>query len=117
MSNVAEIDSTTEILRSGDDDLIKFIDQWEADTHRYVGNPQKNGDLARLIATLEGQIVRCTPCTYYGLFKVLHMAHMIMSARDANPDCYTGDGPVTMLIMRAIYAVDHQDGVIGRTGK
>ena len=114
MSNVAEID-ITEILRRDDEELYKLVQQWEATTHRYLTVTEGRGELADQIAALEGQIVRCTPTTFFGLGSILQMAHTILSARNADPDCYTGDGPVAMLIARAISAVDHEDGVIGRT--
>ena len=114
MSNVAEIE-IAEMLCREDDELYKLVKDWEATTHRFLGDTAGGAALADKIAALEGQIVRCTPRTFLGLVRVLHMAHTIMSARDAHPDGYTGDGPATMLIARAIDAVDHEDGLIGRT--
>ena len=112
MSNVADIN---EILRRDDEEPYELINQWEAATHRYLVVTEGRAELADQIAALEGRIVWCTPRTFLVLVKVLKMAHKIMSDRDANPDCYTGDGPVAMLIARAIGAIDREDGLICRT--
>ncbi len=111
MSNVAEIN---EMLRREDEELYSLVNQWEATYYKYLVGDEDRAELADRIAALEGQIIRCTPQTFLGLVKVLQMAHMIMSARDADPDCYLTGGPATLLIAQAIDAVDHEDGVIGR---
>jgi hypothetical protein len=114
MTSVTEI-GITEMLRREDDELYKLVNQWEAATHGYLADTKESGVvLSDQIAALEGQIARHTPLTFVGLVKVLHMAHTIMSARDGYPDSFIGSGPATMLIARAIDAIDHEDGVIGR---
>ncbi len=112
MTNVTEIDMS-ERMRREDAPLVELINQWKATYHKYLAVIEERVEMADRIAALEGQIVRYTPTTFLGLVKVLQMAHMIMSARDAEPDSYIGEGPATILIRRAIDAVDHENGLIG----
>ncbi len=112
MTNVADIN---EMMRREDGELYYLVNQWEATYYKYLVGDEERVGLADKIAALEGQILRCEPTTFLGLVKVLQMAHMIMSARDADPDTYLTGGPATLLIAQAIVAVDHQDGVIGQT--
>ena len=114
MSNVAEID-INEMMCREDEELYKLVNQWEATYHKYLVVTEGRGELADQIAALEGQIVRHTPPPFLGLVKVLQMGQMIISARDADSDCYIVDGPATILIACAIDAVDHESGAIGRT--
>ncbi len=114
MSNVAEIDMN-ELMRREDEALYKLVNQWEATYYKYRAAAEGRGELVDQIEALEGRIVRLTPATFLGLVKVLQMAHMIMSARDADPDSYIADGPAAALIARVIRAVDHEDGAIGQT--
>ncbi len=112
MGNVAEI---TEMLRREDEELYSLVNQWQETYYKYLVGDEDRAELAGRVAALEGQIIRFTPQTFLGLVKVLQMAHMIMSARDADPDCYLTGGLATLLIAQAIDAVDHKDGVIGRS--
>ncbi len=108
MSNVAEID-INEMMCREDEELYKLVNQWKATYHKYFVVTEGRGELADQIAALEGQIVRHTPTTFLGLVKVLQMGHMIMSARDADPDCYIVDGPATILYQGALI-MTHRDG-------
>ncbi len=114
MSNVAKID-ISEMMRRDDEEFVELVKQWEATCHKYLA--EREGRLERVaqIEAIEGQIARHTPTTFRGLGSILHMAHTILSARDANPDCYIADGPATILVARAITATAYSDGVIDRT--
>ncbi len=115
MTNVTEID-LSEMMRRDDEQLVALVDQWEATCHKYLA--EREGRLERVtqIEELEGQIARTTPHTFRGLNSILHMAHTILSARDANPDTYIAHGPATILVARAIKATAYQDGMIdGKT--
>ncbi len=112
MSNVADFN---EMMRREDEELYRLVNRWEATYYKYLVGDEDRVGLADQIAALEGQILRCEPATFLGLIKVLKMAHMIMSGRDGDRDCFVTGGPATLLIARAIDAIDHLDGVIGRT--
>ena len=115
MTNVTEIDMN-ELMRREDAPLVDLVNQWEATYHKFLAaEPGERGGLADRIEGLEGRIARYTPRTFRGLCSILGMAHTILSARDANDDLYIGDGPAVALVVRAIAAVDREDGLIGRT--
>ncbi len=116
MSNVKEVD-IGELMRRNDAPLVELVDQWEQAYHAFVAaQAGKREGLATRIEEIEGQIARYTPTTFRGLGSILHMGHMILSARDANSDCYIADGPATILVARAIKATAYQDGMIdGKT--
>ncbi len=63
---------------------------------------------------LEGRIVAGHPLTFRGLNVLLEMVYDILAARDIDRESWVGCGPVTMLVARAVHAVQDSEGAIFR---
>ena len=112
MTNVTEMDMN-EMMRRNDAPLVELVDQWEVAYHKFAAEPEGRSELTDQIEAFEGQIARYTPTTFRGLGSILGMVHTILSVRDVNDDLYMAHGPATILVARAIAAIDRVDGMIG----
>ncbi len=113
MTNVTKFE-LNEMMRREDAPLLNLVSRWESAYHKYLAaeSTEREG-LADQIEALEGRIARYVPTTFLGLGSVLRMAHTIMSARDVDRDSYVAHGPASLLVARAIAAIDCEDGMIG----
>ncbi len=109
MTNVTKFE-LNEMMRREDAPLLNLVSRWELAYHKYLAaEPTEREGLTDQIEALEGRIARYVPTTFLGLGSVLRMAHTIMSARDS----YVAHGPASLLVARAIAAIDYEDGMIG----
>ncbi len=113
MTNVTKFE-LNEMMRREDAPLLNLVSRWESAYHKYLAaEPTEREGLTDQIEALEGRIARYVPTTFPGLGSVLRMAHTIMSARDVDRDSYVAHGPASLLVARAIAAIDCEDGMIG----
>ena len=112
-NDLKERNPDLEAAEREDRDLIEMIREWEslrAQADHDAGNRSK---LLDRLDALEGRIRRRSPCTFYGIRKMLDMAFKIAAARQYDPDSYLGEGPLLDLLSRLRYALEYQQGACG----